>query len=54
MLVPENGFLGSPKVILKNVFGYDEFRGVQEDIIKRLLGGGDALVIMPTAPLLMI
>lgn len=34
--------------ILKNTFGYDEFRGEQAEIIKHLAVGGDALVIMPT------
>lgn len=34
--------------ILKEVFGYDQFRGHQAAIIQRLAGGGDALVLMPT------
>ena len=34
--------------ILKDVFGYDSFRGRQEAIIERVAGGGDALVLMPT------
>jgi ATP-dependent DNA helicase RecQ len=34
--------------VLKNVFGYDSFRLRQEEIILRVIGGGDALVIMPT------
>lgn len=33
---------------LKRVYGFDGFRGQQHDIIKQLLGGGDALVLMPT------
>ena len=36
------------KKILKEVFGYDEFISLQEDIIKNILKGNDALVIMPT------
>lgn len=34
--------------ILKDVFGYDSFRGRQAAIIERVAGGGDALVLMPT------
>ena len=34
--------------ILKDVFGYDAFRGNQAAIIDRVAGGGDALVLMPT------
>src|SRR5690554_906330 len=33
---------------LKNVFGYDAFRGQQADIIGRICSGEDALVLMPT------
>jgi ATP-dependent DNA helicase RecQ len=34
--------------ILQKVFGYSEFRGNQADIIEHLIGGRDALVLMPT------
>jgi ATP-dependent DNA helicase RecQ len=34
--------------ILHRVFGYDSFRGQQADIIQQVVGGGDALVLMPT------
>lgn len=34
--------------ILKDVFGYDAFRGNQARIIERVANGGDALVLMPT------
>ncbi|MFI3199656.1 MAG: DNA helicase RecQ [Methylococcaceae bacterium] len=37
-----------PIEILKAVFGYDRFRGQQEDVIEQLLAGQDALVLMPT------
>ena len=33
---------------LKQVFGYDAFRGQQAAIIEQLLLGQDALVLMPT------
>ena len=34
--------------ILRNVFGYQHFRGEQENIIQHILAGGEALVLMPT------
>jgi ATP-dependent DNA helicase RecQ len=34
--------------VLRRVFGYDSFRGPQQDIIEHLIAGGDALVLMPT------
>ncbi len=34
--------------ILSTVFGYHEFRGQQRTIIEHVIGGGDALVLMPT------
>ncbi|KVV05406.1 MULTISPECIES: DNA helicase RecQ [Pseudomonas] len=34
--------------VLKDIFGYDSFRGRQGDIIERVAKGGDALVLMPT------
>jgi ATP-dependent DNA helicase RecQ len=33
---------------LRAVFGYDSFRGAQEEIVGHLVDGGDALVLMPT------
>ncbi|NVZ08539.1 DNA helicase RecQ [Allochromatium humboldtianum] len=38
----------SAREILSRVFGYDRFRGAQAEIIEHLIGGGDALVLMPT------
>jgi len=38
----------SPKQILKKIFGYDNFRGQQEEIINHIIGGESALVLMPT------
>ncbi|MEE7626284.1 DNA helicase RecQ [Methylobacter sp. Wu8] len=37
-----------PIEILKTVFGYDKFRGQQQDVIEQLIAGQDALVLMPT------
>jgi ATP-dependent DNA helicase RecQ len=34
--------------VLHRVFGYENFRGRQEEIIAHVIGGGDALVLMPT------
>ncbi|GHG18387.1 DNA helicase RecQ [Deinococcus indicus] len=34
--------------VLKKVWGYDAFRGVQADIVRTVAGGGNALVLMPT------
>ena len=34
--------------VLRQVFGYDSFRGQQQEIIGHVAGGGDALVLMPT------
>jgi ATP-dependent DNA helicase RecQ len=34
--------------LLKEVFGFDSFRGTQEDIVGHVSAGGDALVLMPT------
>jgi ATP-dependent DNA helicase RecQ len=33
---------------LRRVFGYDAFRGAQQEIVEHVIGGGDALVLMPT------
>lgn len=34
--------------ILRNVFGYEQFRAPQAQVIATLIAGGDALVLMPT------
>ena len=36
------------KEALKNVFGFDKYRGIQEPIISNILDGHDTFVIMPT------
>ena len=38
----------SPYEVLRRVFGYPAFRGLQEAAIDRVMAGGDALVLMPT------
>ncbi|WP_218395827.1 DNA helicase RecQ [Alteromonas lipotrueae] len=38
----------TPESILKNVFGYDDFREGQGDVIHHVCKGGDALVLLPT------
>ena len=38
----------TPENVLKNVFGYDEFRDGQGDVIHHVCKGGDALVLLPT------
>jgi len=40
--------LQNARSILKNVFGYETFRPVQEDVVAAMLGGKDAFVLMPT------
>ena len=34
--------------VLRSVFGFHEFRGLQADVIDHVVAGGDALVLMPT------
>ncbi|MGN6271792.1 MAG: DNA helicase RecQ [Protaetiibacter sp.] len=38
----------APLDVLHRVFGYDTFRGEQAQIIDQVVGGGDAVVLMPT------
>ncbi len=40
--------IADPKHILQTVFGYDEFRHNQQQIIEEVLEGKDAVVLMPT------
>lgn len=46
--VPERVHSSDPHEILRRVFGYDAFRGEQQAIVEQVVGGGDALVLMPT------
>jgi len=38
----------TPHALLRRVFGYDAFRGPQQEIVEHLVAGGDCLVLMPT------
>jgi ATP-dependent DNA helicase RecQ len=38
----------SPQQILKNTFGYDNFRGNQEEIVNHVIAGKSCFVMMPT------
>jgi ATP-dependent DNA helicase RecQ len=37
-----------PRSVLHDVFGFAAFRGQQEEIVRCVVAGGDALVVMPT------
>lgn len=37
-----------PRTVLREVFGYDSFRGPQQQIVEHVVAGGSALVLMPT------
>lgn len=39
---------GDPLHILRTTFGYESFRGQQQEVVEHVIGGGDALVLMPT------
>jgi ATP-dependent DNA helicase RecQ len=38
----------TPESVLKDIFGYPQFRGFQHEVIAAVLAGEDALVLMPT------
>jgi ATP-dependent DNA helicase RecQ len=38
----------SPKDALKHFFGFNKFKGLQEDVVNSVLDGNDTFVIMPT------
>lgn len=50
--LPQNSSFGVNKLdaseVLARVFGYESFRGDQHAIVKHVIEGGDALVLMPT------
>ncbi len=42
------GEIREPLSILRDVFGHGAFRGEQEDVVRHVTGGGDAVVLFPT------
>ena len=38
----------TPEQVLRQVFGFDRFRGVQEEVVGRVLAGRHTLAVMPT------
>lgn len=47
--IKDDAFVGAkPELVLKTVFGYDNFRSLQKEIISSVLDGKDTLAIMPT------
>jgi len=51
--VPDGGIragapAGAPQEVLRRVFGFPAFRGLQQQAIDHVVAGGDALVLMPT------
>jgi ATP-dependent DNA helicase RecQ len=42
------GGTGAALRVLRDVFGYPAFRGLQGEVVEHVAGGGDALVLMPT------
>src|SRR5919205_1708090 len=40
--------MSDPVATLKRVFGFDHFRGVQEQVVGRVLAGRHTLAVMPT------
>jgi ATP-dependent DNA helicase RecQ len=47
-VTPAPSRYADPADALHTVFGYDSFRGDQAEIIRHVVSGGDALVLMPT------
>ncbi len=48
LIRPEDRPPPDPNDVLRQVFGFPAFRGLQEAVITEVLAGGDALVLMPT------
>ena len=38
----------TPLQTLKSIFGFSDFRGVQPDVIDRVMAGQNTLAVMPT------
>ncbi|MBB3047001.1 ATP-dependent DNA helicase RecQ [Litorivivens lipolytica] len=48
MLFSSQNATGPAQDVLRSVFGYEQFRHQQQAIVDQVIGGGDALVLMPT------
>jgi ATP-dependent DNA helicase RecQ len=48
LFAPSADSTAVPERILREVFGYERFRGPQQAIVDHVTAGGDALVLMPT------
>ena len=46
--VRDNLAMNPVQDVLRDVFGYGQFRGAQREVIEHVSAGGDALVLMPT------
>jgi len=46
--VKRDPHLPDPRPLLKSVFGFDAFRGVQGDVVSRVIAGEHTLAVMPT------
>lgn len=48
--MPDGNFSAgaAPLDVLRQVFGFPAFRGLQQEVVEHIVGGGDALVLMPT------
>ncbi|MXP26322.1 DNA helicase RecQ [Altererythrobacter indicus] len=47
-MADETTLLPNPKDTLRRVFGFPDFRGVQGDVVNRVLAGRSTLAVMPT------
>src|ERR671916_819749 len=48
MTSPTDVRISEAEQVLSRVFGYDAFRGFQQEVVDHVVAGGDALVLMPT------
>ncbi len=46
--MPSSNTMQNAQDLLKKVYGYDAFRGLQADVIKATLDGSDGLAVLPT------
>ena len=45
---PDTNCLDEPEQALRRVFGFEQFRGVQREVVERVLAGQSTLAVMPT------